>query len=252
MKDGGLVIEALCGSAEDALSAADAGADRIELNSSLASGGLTPSVGSLRLAKARCGLPIVAMLRPRPAGFCYSGLELEVMREDGEALLGAGADGLVFGLLTEEGRVDLVRAAGLMRALPCPEWVFNRAFDLVPDPFRALEELVDLGVRRVLTKGQANSFEEGEALLLELRERAAGRIEILVPGVRPYNVRHIVAVDGFDQIHVGTTRPRADPSNAARPGIYFGARGGGDASAEGCYPAFDPDYFRQIAALVRA
>jgi copper homeostasis protein len=126
------------------------------------------------------------------------------------------------------------------------EWVFHRAFDLVPDPFAALEELVALGVRRVLTKGLANSFEEGEALLLALRERAAGRIEILVPGVRPHNVRHIVKDDGFGQIHLGRFARRVDPSNSARPGLFFGTDSKG---REGEYDVLDEDYARSMRDL---
>jgi len=157
---GKIIFEALCGSADDAILAAAAGADRVELNASLGAGGLTPSPGSVRLAKERGGVPVLAMLRPRPSGFAYSEVEFEVMLEDARALLAAGADGLVFGLLRPDGGVDLERCGRLLREVPCGEWVFHRAFDLVPDPFRALEELIGLGVRRILTKGQANSFEE--------------------------------------------------------------------------------------------
>jgi copper homeostasis protein len=245
----GLVLEALCGSADDVIEAAAEGADRVELCSSLSAGGLTPSPGAVRVAALRGGIPIMAMLRPRPAGFCYSAGEFEAMMADAPALLEAGASGLVFGLLAESGRIDLARSARLMACAPRGEWVFHRAFDLVPEPFRALEELVDLGVRRVLTKGQANSFEEGEALLLELRERAAGRIEILVPGVRPANVDHIVRDDGFEQLHFGRSRERVDPSNGARPEVYFGLATRG---REHLYEGFDAPYFAGLRDLARA
>ncbi len=246
---GKIIFEALCGSADDAILAAAAGADRVELNASLGAGGLTPSPGSVRLAKERGGVPVLAMLRPRPSGFAYSEVEFEVMLEDARALLAAGADGLVFGLLRPDGGVDLERCGRLLREVPCGEWVFHRAFDLVPDPFRALEELIGLGVRRILTKGQANSFEEGEALLLELRARAAGRIEFVVPGVRPHNVRRIVREDGFSQLHLGRQRELVDPSNAARPEVYFGLATKG---REHLYEGFDPGYFREVRALALA
>ncbi|MBL8967323.1 MAG: copper homeostasis protein CutC, partial [Spirochaetaceae bacterium] len=84
-----IIFEALCGSADDAVLAAAAGADRVELNASLGEGGLTPSPGSVRLAKERGGIPVLAMLRPRPSGFAYSEIEFEVMLEDARALLSA-------------------------------------------------------------------------------------------------------------------------------------------------------------------
>lgn len=245
-----LVIEMLAGSADDCVAARRVGADRVELNSGLGAGGLTPSPGAVAAAKEGSGLPIMAMLRPRPAGFAYSELEFETMRADAGFLVAAGAAGLVFGILREDGRVDSGRCRALMAAVPlCREWIFHRAFDLVPDSFAALEVLVDLGIKRILTKGQANSFEEGEALLLALREKAAGRIEILVPGVRPHNVRHIVRDDGFDQIHLGRFSKRLDPSVSARPEIYFGADTRG---REGEYEALDEEYGLGIIGLARS
>jgi copper homeostasis protein len=242
-----LLIEALAGSAEDCVAAERAGADRVELNAALPFGGLTPTPGTLAVARRACSLPLVAMLRPRPAGFAYSSLELATMEADGRALIAAGAAGLAFGILDEDGRVDSARCERLMAAVPgCSEWVFHRAFDLTPEPFDALERLIDLGIRRVLTKGQANSFEEGEALLLALRARAAGRIEILVPGVRPHNARRIVREDGFGDIHIGRFAKRVDPSNRARVELYFGAASKG---SEGEYEVLDEDYVRSIREL---
>ena len=243
-------IEVLAASADDCVAASRCGADRVEFCASLGLGGLTPTSGSVRLGRLLSGIPVMAMLRPRPAGFAYSELELRTMEEDGRSLIDAGADGLVFGILREDGRVDSRRCQRLMEAVPdCREWVFHRAFDLVPDPFAALEELVELGFRRVLTKGQANSFEEGEQLLLTLRERAVGRIEVLVPGVRPHNIRHIVYEDGFSDIHIGRFVRRSDTSNSARPDIFFGAvsKGGEDG-----YEVLDEDYVRQIRELAEA
>ena len=92
-----ILIEACCGSADDALEAARGGADRVELNSALYLGGLTPSAGSLRVLRESSGVPVMAMLRPREGGFCYSGTAFRTMLADGELLLRAGADGLVFG-----------------------------------------------------------------------------------------------------------------------------------------------------------
>ena len=99
------LVEVCCGSAEDVIEAWRAGADRVELNSDLFHGGLTPSLGSLRVAKRETRLPIMTMVRPREGGFCYTDTEFAVCLEDARLLLENGADGLVFGFLTESGRI---------------------------------------------------------------------------------------------------------------------------------------------------
>lgn len=199
-------VEAVCQSVEEAEAAAAAGAGRIELVAALSTGGLTPSVGVLAEIKARLpALPVMAMVRPRPGGFVYSGSEKAVMLRDGDALIAAGADGLVFGALTTDAALD----AGFLGALvaQCAEGraaVCHRAFDLTSDPFTALDTLIALGFRRVLTSGQAPTALGGADLLRALRERAAGRIEVLAGGgVRASNVRELIARTGCDQVHLG-------------------------------------------------
>ena len=103
------LIEVCCGSADDVIEAWKAGCDRVELNSDLFHGGLTPTVGSLRVAKRETGLPIMTMIHPREGGFCYTEAEFAVCREDARILLDNGADGLVFGFLTPDGTIDRER-----------------------------------------------------------------------------------------------------------------------------------------------
>lgn len=107
-----MIVEICCGGYADAVHAWSGGADRIELNSGLALGGLTPGAGTLRLVKEHCpGLETVAMVRPRGGGFCYSQEEYAAMRADAEALLRAGADGIAFGFLMEGDRTEAGRAS---------------------------------------------------------------------------------------------------------------------------------------------
>src|SRR5581483_7355331 len=146
-----ILLEICCGSAEDALEAAAGGADRVELCSALFLGGLTPSLGSLLEVKQKAKLPVIAMNRPRQAGFCYSETEFAVMERDTETLLEHGADGMVFGILKADGSVDVKRTRALRDRIGVRQAVFHRAFDVTPDPFRALNELIDLGITRVLT-----------------------------------------------------------------------------------------------------
>ena len=242
-------IELLAASADDCVAAARLGADRVELNASIGAGGLTPSAGSLRAARSRAAVPIIAMLRPRPGAFLYSDADFDAMRRDAALLAQEGAAGFAFGFLSADGRIDEARCAALMAEAPGLEWVFHRAFDLVPEPFEALEALIGLGVRRLLTKGRANSFEEGEPLLLKLRERAAGRLEILVPGLRPHNIERVVGADSFRQLHLGRFVERLDPSASGNPALRFGsgAEGGGAA-----YQVLDEDYAREMIGKIRA
>ncbi|MFN9267430.1 MAG: copper homeostasis protein CutC [Planctomycetaceae bacterium] len=218
-----MLVEICCGSLDDALAAEAGGADRIELNSALFLGGLTPSAGTIRLARARLSIPILAMVRPRGGGFLYSDAEFDVMQADAQALCDLGADGLVFGCLTAEGVVDRERTARLVELAGGRPTVFHRAFDVVPDPFAALETLISLGITRVLTSGQEESAYNGAALIRQLRDAARGRIEILPGGgIDPFNIADVVARTGTDQVHLALFAPRLDPSCQGRPQVFFG------------------------------
>ncbi len=154
--------------------------------------------GSLIEAKQRVKIPVMAMDRPRPAGFCYSPVEFAVMERDADLLLQHGADGIVFGVLNADGTVDTRRSSMIRSRIGSRQAVFHRAFDVAPDPFRALEELIDLGITRVLTSGRRTGAPEGSALIRQLIERAAGRIEVLPgAGIGLDNVRDLIAATGM-------------------------------------------------------
>lgn len=243
-----LLLEIAIATVEDAVAAQTGGADRLELNAALALGGLTPSLGVLREIKRSVALPVLAMIRPRPGGFCYSEADFRVMRCDIDLFLAHGVDGLVFGVLTEDGGVDVPRCRELIRHVGDKPIVFHRAFDVTPDPFRALEQLIDLGVRRILTSGQETSAYNGAALIAELIRRAAGRIEILpAAGINRFTVADVVQRTGCSQVHASLRSRRRDPSTAARPHISFGASGGQD---EDLYDATDADSVRQMRQLL--
>ena len=174
-----MLLEICCGSIDDAIAAERGGADRVELCSALFLGGLTPSIGTLDEARARLRIPIIAMVRPRSGGFCYTAAEFATMERDAAAALAHGADGVVFGILHPDGTIDLDRTRGIRQIIGARQAVFHRAFDVTPDPFRALDQLVDLGITRVLTSGQQPDVIQGAALIRKLVEHARGRIEIL-------------------------------------------------------------------------
>jgi copper homeostasis protein len=193
-------LEIVCASAEDCGAAEQGGADRIELVSAIEMGGLTPSVGTYRAARKMCSLPMIVMLRPRTGGFCFTDGEFSAMKEDAAAF--EGASGFVSGILLPDARVDEERCRELIDVAPGAEWVFHRAFDVTPDPFEALECLIRLGFRRLLTSGQRATVEEGAGMIRELVKVAAGRIEILPgSGINAENVARLVAELGVDQVH---------------------------------------------------
>lgn len=156
------------------------GADRIELCSALDLGGLTPSAGLMHHA-ATCGLPVMAMIRPRPGGFCLDDTDIKVMLADISAVRQAGLAGAVFGALTTDLTLDLPRLHRLCTAAKGLQITLHRAFDLIEDWRRAVDQAVDLGFHRILTSGAALSAPAGITRLAEIVDYAAGRIGIL-PG----------------------------------------------------------------------
>ncbi len=158
-----------------------AGAARVELCAGLIEGGITPSRGMIRQARAVSGIKLHVIIRPRGGDFLFDDDEFEIMHADIETAKSEGADGVVIGQLTADGRIDVARTRDLMaRARPLAV-TFHRAFDMTPDPFEALETLVQLGAERVLTSGQEAAVLEGLPLIRALIEKAGERI-VVMPG----------------------------------------------------------------------
>src|SRR5262245_44107620 len=173
--------------------------------------------------KGAATLPVLVMVRPRPGGFAYSAADFRVMQRDTDLALQHGADGVVFGILTAEGHVDGERCRRLVRQVGERAAVFHRAFDVTPDPLAALERLIDLGFRRVMTSGQEETAYNGAGLIAELIARAAGRIEVLpAGGINRFTVADVLARTGCDQVHASLRARQEDRSVAARPQVSFG------------------------------
>ncbi len=219
-----MLLEICCGSIDDAIEAERGGADRVELCSALFLGGLTPSLGTLQEAKARLRIPVIAMVRPRGGGFCYTDAEFVTMERDTRLALENGADGVVFGILNRDGAIDLDRTRRIRELIgPHRQAVFHRAFDVTPDPFTALEELIELGITRILTSGQQNAVREGVELIHRLMEHARGRIEIMPGGgILPYEIEAIIEHTRCTQIHLTAFKTQRDPSTQSRPQVSFG------------------------------
>ena len=220
---GKVLLEICCGSIDDAIQADAGGADRVELCSALFLGGLTPSLGTLQEAKRRVKIPVIMMVRPRSGGFCYTDAEMATMERDVEAAVAQEADGVVFGILEQDGKIDIHRSTRLRKLIGSRQAVFHRAFDVTPDPFTALEQLVDMGITRVLTSGQENSVPEGINLIKRLIERAGDRIEVLPGGgIAPYNIKEVIERTGCPQVHLTAWGTVTDSSTQANRAVTFG------------------------------
>lgn len=238
------LLEVCCGSAEDALQAIRGGADRIELNSCLFFGGLTPSVGTLRVVKQMTALPVMAMVRPRQGGFCYTDAEYRTALADAEALLENGADGLVFGFLKPDGTLDEEHCRTLVRLAGSKTKVFHRAIDVAGDWRKMLGQLIDLGVDRVLTSGLAPNVLYGVGVIREMIQFAQGAIQILPGGgVNLENVDRIIEETGCDQIHVARFKQYTDSSTANNRSIFYG---GALYPPEDRYDVIDGDYISRL------
>ncbi len=216
-------LEICTASVEDCVAAEQGGADRIELNCALMLGGLTPSAGTILEARAAVTIPLIVMIRPRPGGFCYSAQEFKVMQRDAESALAAGADGIAFGILTALGEIDADRCRQLASQAAGRQLVFHRAFDVTPQPIPALDQLIELGITRVMTSGQEASAYNGALKIAGYIQHAAGRIEILpAGGINRFTVSDVVRRAGCDQIHASLSGTRRDLSVRARPQVSFG------------------------------
>ncbi len=217
------IVEVCCGSYEDCVAAYKGGAKRVELNSALSVGGLTPTLATLKRVKKDTDLKVICMDRPRAAGFSYSFSEFETMMDEAEILLENGADGIAFGFLNDDGSVcmpyvekmvDLIHSYG-------KEAVFHRAFDVTPDPYLAMEILSDLGVDRVLTSGQRSKAMEGMDLIKQLQSEFGEKIEILAgSGMNASNAVEMMETTGIHQVHSSCKNYQTDPTTSSEYVTY--------------------------------
>lgn len=197
------LLEICCDSYEAVCAARGGGADRVELCSGLAEGGITPSAGLIGMA-ASAGIDVNVLIRPRPGDFLYTDADCEIMFRDIAEAARCGARGVVIGALTADGDVDKEICRKLVEEAKSRGMsvTFHRAFDVCRNPEAALEVIVDLGCDRILTSGQASTAEKGIGLLRDLQEQADGRIIIMAGcGVNPSNAKRIVDETGVEELH---------------------------------------------------
>lgn len=197
-----ILFEACVDSVESALSAQTGGADRIELCADLLEGGITPSYAMIKLVLEKLKIPVNVIIRPRGGDFLYTDYEFEVMKKDIEFCKQAGVNGVVIGILNDDGTIDKKRTKQLIEAAKPMSVTFHRAFDMTRDPEEALNTLIELGVDRLLTSGQESDVHKGIPTLKNLVELAGDKITIMPGGgVNEINIKEVVEKTGVKEIH---------------------------------------------------
>lgn len=200
-----MILEVCVDNSAGLQAAVAGGADRIELCAALSLGGLTPSIGFMAEA-ASCGLPVMAMIRPRAGVFVFSEAEITQMEVDIAATRAAGLAGVVLGASLPDGRLDMQSLTRLAMAAEGLDLTLHRAFDLVPDPFEALEQALTLPFSRILTSGGALTAEAGVAQLSAVIQAAGDRITILPgSGITAANAPLFTAI-GAREIHASCSK----------------------------------------------
>ncbi len=202
MKSQGITIEVATFTLNAAITAANTGADRIELCSGYSEGGLSPSAGAIEFVRKKISVPLHVMVRPRIGDFVYNSLEKDVIISDINFCKNMGVDGIVVGALTKDGKVDVDFIKKIMELSHPMSVTFHRAFDITKDLFEALNELISCGVDRILTSGGRKSAVEGISTISELVKLAYDKIIILPGGgINPQNVQDILSKTGVKEIH---------------------------------------------------
>jgi len=218
-----MTIEICASNIQSAIAAQKGGASRIELCDNLYEGGTTPSYAAIKLAMEKLDIPINVMIRPRGSDFCYDDLEFEMMKEDILMCKKLGVNGVVFGILLPDGNVDKERTRVLVELARPLSVTFHRAVDVTPDPVKALEDIIDCGVDRLLTAGQQNKAPDGIKLIAQLVKKANGRI-IIMPGsgLNEHNIKNFRDFTGTKEFHMTARKPVDSKMIYRKDGIYMG------------------------------
>ena len=177
-----MIKEACVESFEKAKEAQDKGANRIELCENLIVGGTTPSYGTVKVCLEKLNIPIFPMIRARGGNFIYSKDEIEIMREDIKIFKELGVKGVVLGCLISNNKIDLELTKELVDLAYPMEVTFHKAIDEIQNPLDYIDDLVNIGIKRILTSGGKATALEGKDLINEMIKKSNGRLKIVVAG----------------------------------------------------------------------
>jgi len=244
-----ILIEVCSNSVTSALAAQNGGASRVELCENLIEGGTTPSHGEILVSRKVLDIKLYVLIRPRSGDFLYSDIEFDVMVADVQYCIEAGCDGIVIGMLNQDGSVDKEHCEKLVnlakqRGLGV---TFHRAFDLCADMFQALEDIIEIGCERILTSGGKTTAIEGSVTIANLIKKAAGRI-IIMPGsgLSENNVADLVHYTGATEIHLSARSIRQSKMIFKNDHIMMGGKPGNEYAIN----ETDAERVKQILKLV--
>ncbi|HLN53407.1 MAG TPA: copper homeostasis protein CutC [Lentimicrobium sp.] len=210
--NGGILIEVCADSIESAIAAQNGGAGRIELCYALEIGGLTPSKGLIDYVISHVRIPVNILIRPRSGDFIYSADEIDLMKSDIYYAKSAGASGIVTGILSKNATVNMQAMKILVEASNPLPVTFHRAFDLLVDKHKALEDIISLGCARLLTSGGFKSATTGSHIISELIKQAGDRILIMPgAGINAKNFAELVEATGCREFHLSASAISVNP-----------------------------------------
>ena len=208
-------LEICANSFLSAKNAQEAVAHRIELCSELSVGGVTPSYGLIKKVVEELTIETFVLVRPRSGDFVYSEAEFDSMKRDIQLCKDLGCHGIVSGVLNEDKTIDLERTKELVELSKPLSFTFHRAFDEVLNPMEALKQLMDIGVDRILTSGQAKKAVDGIDLLKQLKAKAESHLIILPGGgITSENVKYFKQT-GFQELHTSASKVIKIESNTS-------------------------------------
>ncbi|MBO5565110.1 MAG: copper homeostasis protein CutC [Lachnospiraceae bacterium] len=220
------VLEVCVDSVESAIAAERGGADRLELCANLVIGGTTPTIPFFKAVRKAVRIPLHVMIRPRYGDFFYTEEELQVMEEEIRAFSSLGAEGVVFGVLTEDADLDLTAMRRLKEAAGSMSCTLHRAFDVTRNPARALEDAVSLSMQTILTSGCRENCMLGISLLKELQGLSAGRIEIMAgAGLKPEHIDDLHKETGITAFHMSGKKRVDSPMRYRKQEVHMGLPG---------------------------
>lgn len=224
------------------------GVNRVELCASPAEGGVTPSVATIERVAEIKGLDLSVMIRPRGGDFLYSDDEFQTMLQDIDHARKAGATGVVFGILTADGKVDIERTRTLVEASKGMETTFHRAVDMTDDYEAAVEAIIAAGCDRILTSGGYDKAIDGIENIRRAVDIAAGRIEIMAgSGVVAANAQALKDT-GVDALHFSAKKMVTGGMEYRNPRISMG---GSDAVDEFALRTVDENEVKEILKLIK-
>lgn len=241
------LVEICCYSVLSCQRAEQAGAHRIELCGGLSEGGITPSLGLIEQVKKTVSIPVFVMIRPRGGDFLYSDSELKTMISDIQWAKKLGADGLVFGCLTPDGKLDDIKNKQLLDASEGLPVTLHRAFDMCENPFTTLETAAYLGFNRILTSGQQRTAELGLELLQQLCERNDFGIQIMAGrGVSANNIPLFLQA-GIREVHLSAQKAEEAGMLFKQPNVTMATTSRADE-----YARYEANYDLIVAAVKAA